>query len=181
MEYLFLSMLGLLAAAIWFDFKVQKIPNWLTFGGSFIGTLINSTWVTRDFTVFGAETGSVVWSLLGLIIGLSLFMPIYALGKMGAGDVKLLGMVGSFLGPYGVLLAGLYSVIAGGVLAVCWITYQVGLQSLFSKLMGKSVIASANKAPADTDESHTISQTLKSKMPYGFAIAAGAVISFVKF
>jgi prepilin peptidase CpaA len=37
---------------------------------------------------------------------------------MGAGDVKLLGAVGGWLGPAGVLYAALYSVLAGGVLAL---------------------------------------------------------------
>ena len=181
MEYLFFSMLGLLATATWFDFKVQKIPNWLTFGGAMLGALINAALVTRDFSVFGIETGSVVWSLLGIVVGLTLFLPIYAYGKMGAGDVKLLGMVGSFLGPYGVFWAGLYSIIAGGIVAIFWIAYQIGLQSLFNKLIGRPVIASANKVSGETDEPLNLAGALKSKMPYGLAIAIGAVISYFYF
>ena len=54
----------------------------------------------------------------GLFLGLALLLPIYIIGGMGAGDVKLMGAVGSILGPHGVFIAFLCSAMAGGVYAL---------------------------------------------------------------
>ena len=58
------------------------------------------------------------WSLAGCIVGLLLFLPIFALRGMGAGDVKLLAAVGAWLGPGNVAMAALATSIAGGVIAI---------------------------------------------------------------
>lgn len=69
-------------------------------------------------------------AMTGGLVGLGLFLLPYALGQMGAGDVKLLGMCGLFLGPMSVLSAALYTMLAGGGLALFyllrsrWITKQ---------------------------------------------------------
>jgi len=78
----------LVVAAI-IDGRQLRVPNWLTF------PMIVSGWI------FGAVTGG--WagfgeSLLGTAVGLALLMPAYAIGGMGAGDVKLLAGVGAWVG-----------------------------------------------------------------------------------
>ncbi len=57
-------------------------------------------------------------SATGWFVGIALFFPIFALGGLGAGDVKLLGAIGAWLGPSVVLRVALYSTMAGGVLAL---------------------------------------------------------------
>jgi len=54
----------------------------------------------------------------GLLLGLAFLLPLYAVGGMGAGDVKLMGAVGSILGLQGVFIAFLFSAIAGGAYAL---------------------------------------------------------------
>ncbi|MFA7167005.1 MAG: prepilin peptidase, partial [Desulfoplanes sp.] len=54
----------------------------------------------------------------GLLIGVAcLFIP-FALGGMGAGDVKLMGAVGAVLGPLGVFISFVYTAMLGGVWAL---------------------------------------------------------------
>ena len=53
----------------------------------------------------------------GWLLGIALFFPFFALGGLGGGDVKLLGALGAWLGPTAVFHVGLYSAIAGGVMA----------------------------------------------------------------
>ena len=60
----------------------------------------------------------VVQSLLGLAAGLALFMPLYLLRALGAGDVKLLAMVGAWLGAPLLLGAALLTLLAGGAMAL---------------------------------------------------------------
>ena len=54
----------------------------------------------------------------GWAVGAALFLPLFALGGMGAGDVKLLAAIGAWLGPTGALWTGLYGALAGGIMAV---------------------------------------------------------------
>lgn len=109
-------LIAVLLTAVVTDIRSYRIPNWLTMpamvGGLLIHTLINGT------------SGLVV-SLEGLALGLGLFLILYLMGGMGAGDVKLMAAVGSFLGPRGVLYAAMLTGLLGGLYAVaatasCW-------------------------------------------------------------
>ena len=58
------------------------------------------------------------YSLIGTAVGLALLLPAYAIGGMGAGDVKLLAALGAWLGPSAAFWMAIYASMAGGVLAV---------------------------------------------------------------
>ena len=60
----------------------------------------------------------------GLLLGFAVFFVFYAIGGMGAGDVKLMAAIGAFLGPKDVLFAALYTAIAGGVYAILLLVTQ---------------------------------------------------------
>jgi len=53
-----------------------------------------------------------------IFLGMGLFIILYLMGGMGAGDVKLIGAVGSMLGPYMVLTAVLCTALIGGICAL---------------------------------------------------------------
>ncbi|MCH8923190.1 MAG: prepilin peptidase, partial [Planctomycetes bacterium] len=75
----FVTVTLVVAAVI--DGKLLKVPNWITF------PLVISGWIYST-AAFGWE--GLGWSLVGTVVGLALLMPAYAIGGMGAGDVKLL-------------------------------------------------------------------------------------------
>lgn len=65
------------------------------------------------------STGSGVLSALGgLAVGLAVLLPGYLLGTTGAGDVKLMAAIGTFLGPQDAALAALASIAVGSVVAL---------------------------------------------------------------
>ena len=97
------------AAACATDLHSRRIPNWLTFGAS-AGAL--------GFHYLTAGQDGVVHAMGGWVIGLVLFMPMFLLGGMGAGDVKLLAALGAWLGPGYATLLAMYSSLAGGLIAV---------------------------------------------------------------
>jgi len=99
----------LLLAAAWVDIKSRRIPNRLVFWGTGAGIVLNA--VLPDSPGFLGALG-------GLALGLGLMFPFYVLRAMGAGDVKLMGMVGAFLGPADLVGALLGTFVAGGVLAL---------------------------------------------------------------
>lgn len=71
-----------LVAAALIDGWMLKVPNWLTFPLVFSGLAF--------WTVTGGLDGAI-WSLKGLGVGLAVLLALYAIGGMGAGDVKLFG------------------------------------------------------------------------------------------
>ena len=94
-----------LVAAGW-DVATRRIPNVLTFGAAVAAMVVQA--------YLGGWAGAGV-ALAGWAVGVALFFPVFALGGMGAGDVKLLGAIGAWLGPSAALWVALYSGIAGGV------------------------------------------------------------------
>ena len=76
-------------AAGW-DLATRRIPNVLTFGAALAGFFVHGYIAGWS----GAES-----SLAGWAVGVLFFFPMFALGGMGAGDVKLLAAVGAWLGP----------------------------------------------------------------------------------
>jgi len=100
-------VLASLAAII--DVRTSRIPNLLTFGGAAAAMV---------FHAFATGTSGLVEAGLGWFVGALLFFPWFALGGMGAGDVKLVAALGAWLGPVGALWLALYTAVAGGALAI---------------------------------------------------------------
>src|SRR5262245_23535685 len=108
---------GLLAWAVASDVRSRRIPNKLVVAGLLAGLALQAT-VTPGAGLFSEPFGALglLKASAGMALGLVLLLPMYALGAMGAGDVKLMAMLGAFLGPLDILGAGLSSVLAGGLL-----------------------------------------------------------------
>src|SRR6188508_1412272 len=98
----------LIVAAVIDGFEL-KVPNWVTF------PFILSGWAYST-VAFGWE--GLGWSLLGTVVGLALLMPLYAIGGMGAGDVKLLAGVGAWVWGTVTLYAFVVSAVVGGIIAI---------------------------------------------------------------
>ena len=97
------------AAACITDLQSRRIPNWLTFGAAA---------AAFAFHFSNAGQAGAQQAAMGWVTGLFLFMPLFLLGGMGAGDVKLLAAFGAWLGPTAAFWMALYASMAGGVLAV---------------------------------------------------------------
>lgn len=113
-----------MALAALIDLRSHRIPNWLSFGGAGISLSLSAA-------LLGLE--GLLMGLTGLCVGLIAFLPIYALGGMGAGDVKLMAAVGSFLGLHGAFLAALFSLIAGLFIALSIVVWRGALTELLQR------------------------------------------------
>lgn len=102
-------VLAVSALACFFDIRTRRIPNILTFGTAALALLFHAT-----ASGFGGFTTSVG----GWLTGVALFVPFFLLGGMGAGDVKLLGAIGAWLGPAPTVWVALYSAIIGSIMAI---------------------------------------------------------------
>jgi len=151
---------GLVAATV-IDLRSRRIPNQLTASMAAAGI---------GLAALGWSGSAIGASLAGLVLGLLLMTPGYALGATGAGDVKLMAAVGAILGPSLVLSAFICTSIAGGVLAVI---VAVRRRRLAATLMqtGRLVAAPA-AAPQEIRAA-----TKASRFAYGPAIAAGSLFA----
>lgn len=103
------AVLGVAVVAVAFDVRTRRIPNLLTFGAAILALCVA--------TLSGGPSATMT-AVLAWIVGVALFFPFFALGGMGAGDVKLLAAVGAWLGPSQVAIVALASSLAGGVIAI---------------------------------------------------------------
>ena len=99
---------AVVAAACWFDVRTRRIPNTLTFSAAALGL--------AACTVAHGGDGAVS-SATRLLLGLALFFPIFALKGLGAGDVKLMGALGAWLGTSVIFGVAFYTALAGGIFA----------------------------------------------------------------
>jgi prepilin peptidase CpaA len=91
------------------DVRTGRIPNGLTFGSAIAAVLFHAV----DGAGIGLGQACAGWS-----VGVAFFFFPFALGGLGGGDVKLMGALGAWLGPADAIWLGLYSGVAGGVLAL---------------------------------------------------------------
>jgi prepilin peptidase CpaA len=166
--HVWLVTITLVVAAI-IDGKQLKVPNWITF------PMIVSGWVFNT-TVLGWE--GLGLSLVGTVVGLALLLPAYAIGGMGAGDVKLLAGVGAWVGSSVTFYAFCLSAIIGGVIAVGMVLCRRGWNKhKVQFFMILNEIATVGKPT----ELATIAAERKSSMlllPYGIPIAIGTILYF---
>ena len=157
-----------LFVAVTIDLRTQRIPNLLTFPAAAL-TLIYCS-ITNGLNGF-------LFSAVGLLVGISLFIIPYLLGGMGAGDAKLMGVVGSVLGAKGVFYAFLFSAIVGGIYAIILtIIHRQQFRGFYRKqlvaLINFFLIRKYIPEPGDAD-------LKKPRLCYGLAIALGTGIYIV--
>jgi prepilin peptidase CpaA len=164
----FVTAVLVVAAVI--DGIALKVPNWLTF------PFIVTGWI---FGVCAGGWEGLGSSLLGTAVGLGLLLPLYAIGGMGAGDVKLLAGVGAWLGSSITFFAFCWSTVVGAAIAVLMVLVRKGWgkhrDQFFMILSEILVIRNPQQLSA-------IAAERKSSMlllPYGIPIAIGSIAYFV--
>jgi prepilin peptidase CpaA len=164
-------ILLLIGAAIW-DTHTHRIPNRLILCGGLFGVICTMVWPP-------AQQTTILFSLMGLVVALLLFFPLYLMRAMGAGDVKLLAMVGTFLGPIDTFYAAIASTIVGGMLSILWVVWHAKTMQLVRNL--STLIPFEVGMLGGFPMGRRIEDsTSVGKMPYGVAIAIGT-ISFLMF
>lgn len=155
-------ILAALAAAI--DLRSQRIPNFLTFGGAAVALLYFG--LTGGLAGLGQSSG-------GWITGIALFLPMFLLGGMGAGDVKLLGAIGAWLGPEQTVRCALFSILAGGFLGLLVAAQHHYVPEAFQKL-GRLLTywktAGIHRAPG-----MTLDDATGPRLAYGAAVLGGTI------
>jgi prepilin peptidase CpaA len=143
----------------WTDWRSRRIPNWLTVPGLLIGIAAN--------TAIGGWAGLKA-SLLGAGLGLLLLLPFVFIRSLGAGDWKLAGALGAFVGP-GILVDVLMgSIFVAGIMALGLVIYKGRVMETLrniGRLLGSMVTLRMPGAEVSLDNPQSL------KIPYGVALA----------
>lgn len=160
------AVLAVVVVAAFLDVKNRRVPNALTLGAAVVALALHS--------VLNGWPGLLI-AASGWAVGLLLFLPLYAVRGMGAGDVKLLAAIGAWLGPEGALWTALYGAVAGGVLAVV-----VMLARGYARKAVANIAALLNAwrlggvRPVD---GITLESSTGPRLPYALPLAVGAAIA----
>jgi len=157
-----LLLLFLLGAVIT-DLRARLIPNALVLAGALTGVLLAG---------LHPEGIGFLRALGGLALGLAIFLPMYLLRAMGAGDVKLMAMTGAFLGYAAIVEAALWVLLTGGVLALVFALRRGVARRMAGNLREMFYSAAASVQIRTVPDLSTGPQTA-ARLPYAVAIALG--------
>ena len=153
--------------AIWFDWKERRIPNRLTLSMAALGLILN-------FWMQGIS--GLTHSLYGLGCGLLLLILPFAVGGVGGGDVKLMGAIGSIVGPMLVLKIFLASAVFGGILSLATMIRRKALGATLRGIRDRIIYMVLTKKAPDENQWKREKEV---SVPYAVAIGCGTL--FVLF
>ena len=166
--HIWLLSLTLIVAAM-IDGIQMKVPNWLTF------PLIITGWVYSGVFFGWSGLGS---SLLGTVVGLGLLLPLYAIGGMGAGDVKLLAGIGAWVWAPVTFYAFCASTIVGAVIAVGMVLWRRSWGKHRDQFMMILAEVLTIRDPSRLSEMAAQRKPSMLLLPYGIPIAIGTISYF---
>lgn len=156
-----LFVIALVVAAAAFDLHSRRIPNVLILLG--LVAAVPVQWIAH-----GGTAG--LWlGLQGLAAGIAVMLPFYLLRAFGAGDAKLMGAIGAFVGPSAVLLIALATFTVGGLWALLLVVQRRQLRHAGNSLFLMCTSLEQHKTPT----------TSLGRLPYGVAIALGTMAVMV--
>jgi len=167
------SVVLIVAAVI--DGIQLKVPNWLTF------PMIISGWIYAMVAFQMNGEGWYVglgWSMFGTAVGLALLLPAYAIGGMGAGDVKLLAGVGAWVFVEATFYAFCATCVVGAVMAVVMVLMKGQWKKhkdQFFHILNEIITIKNPEALSEIAADRKSSMML---LPYGIPICIGAILYF---
>ena len=162
-----LVVLVLVIAAAVTDLARRRIPNMLLLAG----------WVAvLPLLLLSVRPGAaLLGALAGALCGLLVFLPLYLLRGMAAGDVKLMATVGLFVGPYETLQVAVVTCCVGGIMALAMIVSKRRVRTAMANVgdLLRPLWMRMQGMPASTEP---MRQASVGSMPYGLAIAVATLL-----
>lgn len=160
---LILTILGL---ALYQDLRENKIKNTVTFPAALLGLAVNAA---------ETGTGGIVFSMKGWLVPVMSLMALYIINVLGAGDIKLFAAIGSIMGLKFAVLSFIFSVYAGGVIALVILLKQGALAARMKKILCyiKFTVATGRIVP------YTARGDRSSKFIFSAAIVPGTFMQLV--
>ena len=166
-QIIWISLIGVTLLAAWLDFRTRKIPNWLTVPAFILGVALR--------TVLGGWPGAKA-SLEGAGLALALLLPLVLLRALGAGDWKLMGAAGAFLGPILFLFVLLGSIFVSGLMAVVEMMRTRRVRETFHNML--VLIRGFFSFGLRANPKISLDNPKLLKLPFGVAVALSTLACF---
>lgn len=153
----------LISACLYTDISKNRIYN-IVLLPFVLASLITS--------LHSGGVSQLLWSAKGLLLGLALLFIPFALGGMGAGDVKLLGVVGALKGPVFVLSVFLTGAVAGGLFSLVLLLRAGRLKATLWRPLMKYCPAILTSGDRHSRETAPLT------VPYALAIGSGVILTY---
>ena len=160
--------ISLVVLAGWIDWRVRKIPNWLTVPALAVGLVLSGAF----WRWAGLKS-----SLEGAGLSLGILLPFVLVRALGAGDWKLMGALGAFLWPQRLIVVLLGTVLVSGLMSAVEVIRQRKVietsRNLLTLLVAYSTFHVNNVRAISLDNPGLL------KVPFGVAAAISTVSFFV--
>jgi prepilin peptidase CpaA len=156
-------LLSTVMLAAVFDLRYRRIPNWLNLAALTLGTGAN----IALFHFHG-----LLLSSLGLGCALLIYVPLYLVRGMGAGDVKLMAAIGSIVGPGNWLGIFIATALLGGLVSLIYVAFRRRVHQTFLNLAFVVAELGHLRVPAAQDARVDVRDPSALRMPHGAVIAA---------
>jgi prepilin peptidase CpaA len=168
MEIQFIILALCIAIAMFTDVRRCIIPNWLTVGGTVCGLIFH--------LVMDGGMG-LLFSLVGFGAGFILLLILYAMGGLGAGDVKLFGAIGAITGAQFTLYSMMYSIFFAGFIGCILLL----VRREFIKRIGKTVFQLLQSIWVFEFGWIRASQSEQLRFPFMYAVLPGVITTYLYF
>jgi len=152
------------AVAGYTDFRWRRIPNWLTVPGLVLGIVLNaSAWGWAGTRA----------ALLGAGLGLLILLPFVLVRSLGAGDWKLVGALGAFLGPQRLITVLFATLLIAGVMALVLVIWKRRVRQTLRniwRLLGALISFHLPGQDVSLDNPEAL------KIPFGIALAIAMIL-----
>ncbi len=150
--------------AAWTDWTTWRIPNWLVAGSAAAAMML---------AAFAPDGIGLRASLLGGLVGFVLFLPLYVVKGMAAGDVKLMAAIGMASGPWIAVDIALMTCLIGGAWALVAMALNKDAGALPWLVLQWR--ARFGRRTAEKQSTPAPGRNGKQMIPYGVVIALGTL------
>lgn len=150
--------------AAWTDWTTWRIPNWLVAGSAAAALML---------AAFAPDGIGLQACFLGGLVGLVLFLPLYLVRGMAAGDVKLMAALGMASGPWVAVDIALLTCLIGGIWAM--VAMALNKEAGLLPWLALQWRARAGRRAMQAGVTASAAKGGQQMIPYGVVIALGTL------
>jgi prepilin peptidase CpaA len=166
-QIIWLLTLAMTLTGALLDWRSRRLPNWLTIPGLLLGVAVH--------TAIGGWHGAL-FAVEGAAVAMLLLLTPVLIRVLGAGDWKLVGAVGAFLGPVLVLFVLFGSILGSGIMALVQMIYARRVIETFRNM--KTLVRGFFAFGLKPNPEMSLDNPARMKLPFGVAVAAATIVCY---